>query len=183
MQTIPLLLFTESAILSLPASVAFVQLTMRGLTLCLLLGFAASARADRVSFRNEVMAVLSRAGCNAGACHGNLNGKGGFKLSLRGDDPAFDHTTLSRDQFGRRANPFRPDESLLLQKPAMLVPHEGGRRFLPDSPEYATIRAWIAAGMPGDPPATPALTQLNVTPAAQVVVAPARRDRLRTTDT
>ena len=51
------------------------------------------ARADRarpVSYRLDVVALLSKAGCNMGACHGNLNGKGGFRLSLRGDDPAFD---------------------------------------------------------------------------------------------
>jgi hypothetical protein len=140
------------------------------------------AAAAEPSFR-DVAALLSKAGCNQGACHGNLNGKGGFKLSLRGEDPAFDYTALSRDQFGRRANVFRPDESLLLQKPAMLVPHEGGRRFLTDAPEYATIRTWIAAGMPADPPETPALTRLTVTPAEQVVVAPADRVRLQVTAT
>ena len=60
------------------------------LGIVLALGWPAVASADgerAVSFRNEVMAVLSRAGCNQGACHGNLNGKGGFKLSLRGQDP------------------------------------------------------------------------------------------------
>src|SRR5262245_53830860 len=156
---------------------------MRGLVLFLLLGFPIVARAEPVSFRQDVMPVLARAGCNQGACHGNLNGKGGFKLSLRGEDPVFDRTALSRDQFGRRANAFRPEESLLLQKPAMLVPHEGGRRFLPDSPEYATIRDWIAAGMPPDPPGTPALTKLTITPPEQVVVAPADRVRMQVTAT
>src|SRR5205823_6507428 len=39
------------------------------------------------SFRHEVMPVLSKAGCNAGACHGYSLGKNGFKLSLRGSDP------------------------------------------------------------------------------------------------
>ena len=51
---------------------------------CLLLA-APRLPAGPVSFRNDVMAVLSKAGCNAGACHGNQNGKGGLKLSLRGD--------------------------------------------------------------------------------------------------
>src|SRR5689334_8459726 len=83
------------------------------------LGFAPRvAAAGPVSFRNDVMAVLSRAGCNAGACHGNLNGKGGFKLSLRGDDPDADRAALSRDMLARRADPLRPDDSLLLQKAA-----------------------------------------------------------------
>ena len=38
------------------------------------------------SFRNEVMAAVSKAGCNLGTCHGNATGKGSFKLSLRGYD-------------------------------------------------------------------------------------------------
>src|SRR4051794_18835962 len=60
------------------------------------------ASAEPVSFRNDVMAVLSKAGCNQGVCHGNLNGKNGFKLSLRGEDPAFDWAALTRDTLGRR---------------------------------------------------------------------------------
>ena len=39
----------------------------------LLLAQAVDAQGDtgRVSFRNEVMPVLSKSGCNAGTCHGN----------------------------------------------------------------------------------------------------------------
>src|ERR1041385_1031714 len=84
---------------------------------------------ENVSFRNDVMAVLSKAGCNAGACHGNKNGKGGFKLSLRGQDPDLDYLTLSRDIFARRTNPLDADQSLVLLKPTTQVPHEGGLRF------------------------------------------------------
>src|SRR5688572_3414918 len=61
---------------------------------------------SQVSFRNDVMAVLSKAGCNAGTCHGNKSGKGGFKLSLRGQDPDLDYLVLTRDLFARRANPL-----------------------------------------------------------------------------
>src|ERR1019366_7086229 len=84
---------------------------------------------DPVSYRNEVMAVLSRAGCNQGICHGNLNGRGGFKLSLRGQDPDFDLAAMSREMLGRRANPLDPDASLMLQKPAGQIAHEGGVRI------------------------------------------------------
>ena len=42
-------------------------------------------------FRRHVLPVLSRAGCNMGACHGALAGKGGFKLSLRGYYPEGDY--------------------------------------------------------------------------------------------
>src|SRR5438132_5425565 len=89
----------------------------------------ALAAAEPVRFDVEVIAVLSRAGCNQGACHGNLNGKGGFKLSLRGEDPAWDYAVLTRDNFGRRTNPLRPDDSLLLRKATGTIAHEGGRRF------------------------------------------------------
>src|SRR5713226_9554702 len=82
-----------------------------------------------VSFRNDVMAVLSKAGCNQGTCHGNQNGKNGFKLSLRGEDPAFDLAALTRDTFGRRTDALQPAESLLLLKPTGAIPHEGGKRF------------------------------------------------------
>src|SRR3954469_5975625 len=113
------------------------------------------AAGPAVSFRNEVMAVLSRAGCNSGACHGNLNGKGGLKLSLRGEDPAGDRGVLTRDMLGRRPDPPRPDDTPPLLKPTGGVPHGGGVRFTKASPEYAALRAWIAAGCPADPPNGP----------------------------
>ena len=71
------------------------------------------------SFRNEVMAVLSKSGCNQGTCHGNANGKGGLKLSMRGQDPDADYFTLTRQSAGRRVTSMLPAASLLLQKPAM----------------------------------------------------------------
>src|SRR5262249_12917642 len=48
------------------------------------------------SFRHEVMAVLTKAGCNMGACHGYSLGKNGFKLSLRGQDPELDYLAIAR---------------------------------------------------------------------------------------
>ena len=124
------------------------------------------------SFRIDVMAALSKSGCNMGVCHGNKYGKGGFKLSLRGDDPSGDFDVLTRDLSGRRANPLDPDRSLLLLKPTMQVPHEGGRRFRPDSPEYDVLRRWIAAGMPGDQDDLPVLRQLTAAPAEVFIPAP-----------
>lgn len=128
--------------------------------------------ADEVSFRTDVMAVLSKAGCNAGVCHGNLNGKGGFRLSLRGDDPAFDFAALSREQLGRRINLQQPDASLMLRKPTMLQTHEGGKRFEPDSPEYRVLRDWIAAGATDDAADSPALTRLEVEPTEVILIEP-----------
>lgn len=146
----------------------------------LVLAAGPTAQADQpVSFGVDVMAVLSKAGCNMGVCHGNRNGKGGFKLSLRGDDPRADFEVLTRDQLGRRANPVDPDRSLLLLKPTMQVPHEGGRRFKIDSPEYAVLRRWIAAGMPADRADQPRLRELTVEPAEVYLTAPEDRQQLR----
>lgn len=139
------------------------------------------ARADEppVRFRTEVMAVLSRAGCNQGICHGNLNGKGGFKLSLRGQSPEFDLAALTRDQQGRRTDPERPDASLILHKATARIPHEGGRRFGPDSREYAILRRWIERGCSDDPPGTPRLVRLEVSPAERFLVEPERAVQVR----
>src|SRR3954453_3825953 len=123
---------------------------MKRLLLPLLLAFPLPAAADEVSYSQEVRAIFARAGCNQGACHGNLNGKGGFKLSLRGQDPDFDRAALTRDALGRRVDPHRPEQRLVLQKPAGQVPHEGGLRFPVGSPEYDILRRWIAGGMRPD---------------------------------
>src|SRR5437867_5925682 len=117
---------------------------------------------NKVSFRNEVMAVLSKAGCNAGTCHGNKNGKGGFKLSLRGQDPDTDYLTLTRDSLARRINPLEPEESLMLLKPNTQVAHEGGLRFKKRSEEYEILRRWIADGMPIDLAGASTLTNLQL---------------------
>ena len=137
--------------------------------------------AERVSFRQDVMAVLSKAGCNLGTCHGNQNGKGGFKLSLRGENPDADFATLTHDQNSRRANGVDPDRSLLLLKATMQVPHEGGKRFNDESPEYRILRQWIAAGLPKSKADEVQLARLVVTPSEQVLVEPSDSVALRVT--
>ncbi len=127
---------------------------------------------EEISFRRDVMAVLSKAGCNQGVCHGNQHGKGGFKLSLRGQDPELDLVALLRDQEGRRVNLIDPEQSLLLAKPTMQVAHEGGRRFATDSPEYKTLCEWIRLGGADDVATAAPLAHIEVTPREQVLVEP-----------
>src|SRR5438105_13753856 len=131
---------------------------------------AATPIPQKVSFYNDIMPVLAKSGCNAGGCHGNKNGKGGFKLSLRGQDPDIDYDTLTRDLAGRRANLLDPDRSLILLKPTTQIPHEGGVRFRTDSLEYRILRAWIDAGQPRDGATTPRLQKLEVTPSSRVLI-------------
>ncbi len=94
-----------------------------------------------VSFVRDVMPTLSRMGCNAGTCHGAAEGKNGFKLSLRGYDPIFDHRALTDDLDGRRFNRVAPDTSLMLLKPSGGVPHVGG---VLTRPGRAVLRAAAA---------------------------------------
>lgn len=125
-----------------------------------------------VSFVHDVIPALSRGGCNMGACHGNLNGKGGFKLSLRGEDPAFDYASITRDMLGRRADALSPSESLLLRKAVGSVPHQGGVRFGTESLEYKLIARWIEQGLRPDPADAPRLVGLTITPTESILVEP-----------
>ncbi|HEY1066336.1 MAG TPA: DUF1549 domain-containing protein, partial [Pirellulales bacterium] len=98
------------------------------------------------SFVRDVMPVLAKGGCNQGTCHGGQDGKNGFKLSLRGYDPLFDHQALTDDVFGRRFNRAAPELSLMLAKPSGDVPHEGGLTFRKEDPHYQLLFDWIADG-------------------------------------
>ncbi len=147
--------------------------------LALLALAAPRATAAEAPFEREVMAVLSRAGCNAGACHGNFNGKGGLRLSLRGEDLSTDYATLTRDMLARRVDSHAPDASLLLLKATGQVPHEGGVRFKKSSPEYAILRDWIAAGCRPDPSNTPKLAKLIVSPVNRILIDPEDRFAIR----
>src|SRR2546423_6882407 len=80
------------------------------------------------SFRNHIVPIMTKVGCNSGACHGALAGKGGMKLSLRGYDPESDHFVLTRQAAARRVDRQEPAKSLRLQKPTRRVPHGGGKR-------------------------------------------------------
>jgi uncharacterized protein DUF1553/uncharacterized protein DUF1549 len=122
-----------------------------------------------VSFRNQVIPILTKTGCNSGACHGAAAGKNGFKLTLRGYDPETDYLTLTRQAAGRRTNLQEPARSLLLTKPTRAVPHMGGKRFEVGSPEYAVIASWIAAGAPPPRETDARIQKLEVTPATRTL--------------
>lgn len=135
------------------------------------------------SFTHEVMPILSKAGCNMGACHGSASGKGNLKLSLRGESPEGDFATLTKNLRSKRLNIDDPDASFFIRKPAKLTDHEGGQRFGPDSPEYQILHDWIAGGASFDPPDAPVLTKLEVTPGSGIFVNPVREVQLKVTAT
>src|SRR5256886_2158328 len=118
-----------------------------------------------VDFRTDVIAALSRVGCNSGACHGSPQGKNGFRLSLRGQDPDLDFHTLTKEIGGRRVNRQAPDDSLMLLKASGRVSHGGGQLFGRDHAAYRTIKTWIAEGAKDDKPSP--LVKIVVTPDAK----------------
>lgn len=116
------------------------------------------------SFRNHVESVLSKSGCNGGACHGARAGQKGFRLTLFGFDLDADHAYLTRHALGRRIVPEDPGRSLLLLKPTGIVPHKGGVRFETDSLEYRVLAEWIAADAPGPKDDDPLIQKIEVWP-------------------
>ncbi len=132
------------------------------------------AGADRPydpSFVNDVIPLMSRLGCNAGTCHGAAKGRNGFKLSLRGYDPASDHVAMTDDLAGRRFNRAVPEQSLFLLKPTASVPHEGGRRLDVDSRDYQLLKAWVESGVKLDADAT-RVVSIEILPKDPIVPLP-----------
>jgi hypothetical protein len=117
-----------------------------------------------IDFHRHISPLLSKVGCNQGACHASQHGKGGFKLSVLGFDPDEDFDAIARDRLQRRVNRLEPERSLLLQKPTMQVAHGGGRRLDRDSTAYALLHDWIAAGAPAPRTDSPPVTALAVFP-------------------
>jgi hypothetical protein len=122
-----------------------------------------------VNFANQVVPIFTKAGCNAGGCHGKASGQNGFRLSLLGFEPALDYETLVKEGRGRRLFPAAPDSSLLLVKATGSVPHGGGKRIDRDSHEYRLIRRWIADGMPVGKPTDSKVERITIYPARRVL--------------
>jgi hypothetical protein len=121
-----------------------------------------AARSSAPSFRQDIDPLFTRYGCNAGSCHGKLAGQNGFRLSLRGYAPEWDHEWITKELNGRRVDYARPENSLILLKATGQVGHEGGRRFDKDSRAAKVITEWIRARTPGPDPAESDAVKLDV---------------------
>jgi hypothetical protein len=145
------------------------KLTYGGKTVTAKVVVKDAARPTPVSFNNEVVPILTRAGCNAGSCHGAQYGKGGFKLSLAGFDTDLDYLNIVKQAKGRRIALADPAHSLFLLKPTMTVPHGGGRRMEPGSQEYRLLLQWLREGAHGPNAADPQVTQIDVLPSERIL--------------
>lgn len=131
-----------------------------------------------IHFTNEVIPVLTKAGCNAGACHGKATGQNGFSLSLLGFEPDFDYDALVKEGRGRRLFPAAPEQSLLLKKATGQALHGGGPRISAGSADYQLLLRWIEQGMPKGSPDAPKVAQIEVFPRERIVGA-ANEQQLR----
>lgn len=141
----------------------------------------------KTSFLRDVQPALTKAGCNMGACHGSLQGRGGLMLSLLGYDAAKDYDALFKHSRGRRVSAAAPEQSLLLQKATGAVPHGGGIRITRQSECYRILERYIAEGCTSPeaelakiakPAATsPVVTKLNVSP-VELVLEPGKSAKL-----
>ena len=118
-----------------------------------------------LSFVNDIQPILTKAGCNAGACHAKaVTGQRGFRLSVLGFEPDEDYEAIVKQGKGRRVFPSAPEESLLITKGAAIVPHTGGKKIEPGSQNYQTLVRWIAEGMNYAAANEPKLSSIQVEP-------------------
>ena len=122
-----------------------------------------------VSFRNQVVPIFTKLGCNAGGCHGKASGQNGFKLSLLGFDGDFDYSAVVKEARGRRIAPSSAERSPLLLKAAGMVPHGGGKRLNPESSDYALLLRWIRQGTPAGSVKDPFVSRIECFPKLAVV--------------
>ena len=122
-----------------------------------------------VSFRHDVIPVLTKAGCNSGGCHGKAEGQNGFRLSLFGFDAEGDYQALVNQSRGRRIHPAAPERSLLVRKATAQTPHGGGQALLPESFGYRRLVRWIAEGAVRDGADDWMAVRIEVEPAEQVL--------------
>ncbi len=122
-----------------------------------------------VSFRNQIVPMFTKLGCNSGGCHGKASGQNGFKLSLLGFEPDFDYNAIVTEARGRRVFPAAPDHSILLLKATGAVPHGGGRKLTRDSAAYAMMVRWLNQGMPRGSTKDRSVVRIAVEPASVIV--------------
>jgi hypothetical protein len=97
-------------------------------------------------FEKDIMPLLTKHGCNSGACHGAAAGRGQLHLSLFGSDPDADYEAIVFAFQGRRIQWSDPESSLVLAKPSGRLAHGGGEVFDPESSTARLLTQWIQQG-------------------------------------
>lgn len=117
-----------------------------------------------INFANDIVPIFTKLGCNGGGCHGKSGGQNGFRLGLLGFEPQIDYETLVKEGRGRRLFPAAAAQSLLVRKATAEVPHGGGRKMEPGSPEHRLLIRWIENGMPWGKESDPKVVGIVIEP-------------------
>jgi hypothetical protein len=133
-----------------------------------------------VSFQNEIVPILTKAGCNSGGCHGKAEGQNGFKLSVFSFDTAADYAALTKEGRGRRVVVGVPDQSLFLLKASGRMPHGGGIKVREGSLWYQRIDRWIVEGAPFEDVTPTTTIKIEVQP-TNVLIAAGEAQQLQVT--
>ncbi|QDV36131.1 DUF1553 domain-containing protein [Tautonia plasticadhaerens] len=156
----------EGVVTPVSDGVATLTAAVGGRTATALVRVRDADRDEPRSFRNHVLPVMTRFGCNQGSCHGAAAGKNGFRLTLRGYGPELDYDALTRQAAARRIDKTSPAESLMLLKATGAVEHGGGPLFAPGSADYRVIAEWIGAGLPAPTEDDPRIDAVEAFPPA-----------------
>src|SRR5215472_7427228 len=125
------------------AGAGYNETNLSRLLICLsILASAATAlAADTASFSKSLYPIFEEAGCRG--CHN----PDGVASATRLHFPEASAPADRIEAFGRSlvilVDPQNPANSLLLRKPTARLPHAGGQRIQPGSPEEVALRAWI----------------------------------------
>jgi hypothetical protein len=155
---------TDGHVAPLADGAATITAEAEGVSASLPVKVEGAGQALPINFPNQIVPVFTKAGCNAGGCHGKASGQNGFKLSLLGFEPAEDYEHLVKEARGRRVFPAAPENSLLLLKGTNASPHGGGKRLDPKSDDYQLLVRWIAQGMPYGQESDPKIARIEVLP-------------------
>jgi hypothetical protein len=149
---------------------AGIRLATAAVAVLLSLSDVGAAADGPISFVNDVVPILTKAGCNGGVCHAKAGGgQNGFQLSLLGFEVEDDYTSVVKEARGRRVFPAAPEQSLLLQKASGQIAHGGGVRLTPESENYQLLYRWIAEGAPWGAAEEPEMVSVTVEPPSGVI--------------
>ena len=121
------------------------------------------------SFVEDVIPLLTRLGCNQGACHGKNDGRNGFRLSLRGYAPELDIERLTRESRGGGWIWHCPSKVCCSANPLAWSLTVVAHCSKPGGREYKVLLAWLKAGAPGPLAEEPHVERIELTPANPVL--------------
>jgi len=111
------------------------------LMLLIALSAGEAIAADASSFSQTLFPVMQQAGCPA--CH-NANGvASATRLHFPDSQATPDRIEAFGYSLAKLVDRAHPEQSLLLRKPTLRIPHTGGQRIKPGSPEEGILIAWV----------------------------------------